>query len=132
MAETQAAPATSAFVWNELGTRDLATAKSLLNTLLGWQAEDRDMGPNGSYTIFKSGDQQVAGSWEIKGEKFQGVPTHWMGYVGVKNADVTVKQAERLGMTIKMPVTDIPDVGRFAVLEHSAVGTLAILEPRSM
>lgn len=132
MAETQAAPATGIFVWNELGTRDLGTAKSLLATLLGWKSEDMDMGPNGTYTIFKSGDQRVGGGWELKGEKYQGVPTHWLSYVSVKNADVTVKSAERLGMKIKMPATDIPNVGRFAVLEHSATGTFAILEPKPM
>ena len=132
MAETQAAPATGTFVWNELGTRDLAGAKSLLTSLLGWTAEDRDMGPNGTYTIFKSGEQQVGGGWEMKGEKFQGVPTHWMGYIAVKNADVTVKNAERLGLKIKMPATDIPDVGRFAVLDHPATGTFAILEAKRM
>lgn len=132
MAETQAAPATGIFVWNELATRDPETARSIFANLLGWTAEDKDMGPNGTYTIFKSGDQQVGGSWALKGEKYQGVPTHWMSYVSVKSADVTVKNAERLGMKIKMPATDIPDVGRFAVLEHSATGTFAILEPRRM
>ena len=132
MAETQAAPATGIFVWNELATRDPETAKSLLTTLLGWKAEDMDMGPNGTYTIFRSGGQRVGGCWEVKGEKYQGMPTHWLSYVSVKNADVTVKSAELLWMNIKLPVTDIPDVGRFAVLEHAATGAFAILEPKSM
>jgi predicted enzyme related to lactoylglutathione lyase len=130
MAETQAAPWTGTFLWNELGTRDLAKAKSLLTTLFEWKAEEMDMGPEGAYTIFKAGDKQVAGSWEMKGEKYQGVPTHWMGYLGVQNADATVKSAEGLGVTIKVPATDIPNVGRFAVLDHPATGTFAILEPK--
>ena len=132
MAETQAAPGTGIFIWNELGTRDLATAKSLLATLLGWKAEDMSMGPEGAYTIFKSGDKQVGGAWELKGDKFQGMPTHWMGYIGVTSADATVESAGQLGMTIKMPPTDIPNVGRFAVIEHPATGVFAILEPKPM
>jgi predicted enzyme related to lactoylglutathione lyase len=132
MAETQATPWIGTFIWNELGTRDLGTAKSLFMTLLGWKAEDMDMGPNGTYTIFKSGDKQVGGGWDMKGEKHQGLPTHWMGYVGVKNADATVESAKRLGIKIQVPPTDIPNVGRFAVLEHSATGTFAILEPKPM
>ncbi len=132
MAENPAAPWISTFVWNELGTRDIAAAKSLLAALLGWKAEDVNAGPEGSYTIFKSGDKRVAGGWEMKGDRHQGLPTHWMGYVGVQSADATVKSAERLGMTVKVPATDIPDVGRFAVLDHPATGTIAILEPRPM
>jgi predicted enzyme related to lactoylglutathione lyase len=132
MAEAQAAPATGIFVWNELGTRDLGTAKSLLGKLLGWKAEDMDMGPGGTYTIFKAGDQQVGGGWEMKGEKYEGLPTHWLSYISVKNADATVKSAEQLGMRIKMPATDIPNVGRFAVIEHAATGVFAILQPGPM
>ena len=132
MAETQEATWAGTFIWNELGTHDVETAKSLLTTLLGWKTEDKDLGPHGTYTIFKSGEKQVGGSWEMKGERCQGVPTHWMGYVGVKNAAVTVESAERLGMKGKMPPMDIPDVGRFAVLEHPATGVFAILEPRRM
>jgi uncharacterized protein len=132
MAEAQAQPWLGTFVWNELGTRDIASAKSLLATLLGWKAEDRDMGPGGTYTIFKSGEKQVAGGWELKGEKYAGVPTHWLGYVGVEDADATVKTAEKLGMKVTMPPTDIPDVGRFAVLDHPATGTIAILQPKPM
>ena len=132
MAETPAAPWISTFLWNELGTRDLGTAKSLFATLLGWKAEDMSTGPEGAYTIFKAGDKQVGGAWELKGDKFQGVPTHWMGYVGVASADATVASAGRLGMTIKVPPTDIPNVGRFAVLEHPATGVFAILEPKPM
>ena len=132
MAETQAVPATGTFVWNELGTRDIETAKSLLTTLFGWKTEDRNMGPEGTYTIFKSGEQQVAGGWELKGEKNQGKTTQWLSYIHVKNADVIVKSAERLGMKINVPPTDIPDVGRFAVIEHAAIGVIGILEPKRM
>jgi hypothetical protein len=130
MADTQTVPATGTFVWNELATRDSATARSILTQLLGWTAEDMDMGPNGTYTIFKAGEKQVGGCWEMKGEKYEGIPVHWLSYVDVKNADVTAKTAERLGMALKMPPTDIPDVGRFAILAHHATGAFAILEPK--
>ncbi len=132
MAETQAAPATGIFVWNELATRDPRTALSILTSLFGWKSEEMDMGPEGKYTIFKVGDQRVGGCWAPQGEKHADVPTSWLNYVSVKNADVTVKNAERLGMKVKVPATDIPNVGRFAVFEHAATGVLAILEPRPM
>jgi len=129
MAETQAAPTTGTFCWNELGTKDLETARSLLTNLFGWRSDERDMGPDGKYTVFNAGDRMVAGMYELKGERFRNVPTHWMSYVAVTNADVTAKSAERLGMKIQIPVTPIPEVGRFAVFTHPAIGMIAILEP---
>jgi uncharacterized protein len=120
------------FLWNELGTHDLATAKSLLATLFGWKAEDMPMGPEGTYTVFKAGEKQVGGAWDLKGEKHAHLPTHWMGYVGVASADATVAAAGKLGMNVEVPPTDIPNVGRFAVLRHPATGVFAILEPKPM
>ncbi len=130
MAETQAGPEVNTFCWNELGTRDLSTARSLLSNLFGWKADERDMGPDGKYTVFNLGDKMVAGLYELKGPRFANTPTHWMSYVAVTNADVTAKSAERLGMKITTPVTPIPNVGRFAVFEHPSIGMIAILEPQ--
>jgi len=132
MAETQTAPVTGVFVWNELATRDAATAKKLFTKLLGWTAEDMDMGANGTYTVLKNGTQRVGGCWEMKGEQFNDVPVHWLSYVSVADADETVRAAQGLGMGIKVPATDIPEVGRFAILAHPATGVFAILAPKPM
>ncbi len=129
MAETQAAPATGTFCWNELMTRDMSTARSVLGTLFDWTTEDMNMGPGGTYTIFKAGDKMAGGGMQMGGPQFEGVPVHWMGYIAVADADATTRKAESLGVQVKVPPTEIPNVGRFAVYSHAALGTFAILGP---
>jgi hypothetical protein len=130
MAETQARPITGTFVWNELRTHDANTARSLLSNLFGWKPNEMEMAGGGKYTVFKIGEQQVAGCYDCTNTPHESMPTHWQGYVSVTNADVTTKTAQRLGMKISVAPTDIPDVGRFAVFEHPAIGAVAILEPK--
>ena len=44
-------------------------------------------------------------------------PTHWMCYIGTPNVDATARQTTELGGKVLKPVSDIPDVGRFAILQ---------------
>jgi hypothetical protein len=129
MAEISTAPAAGTFVWNELMTRDLAAVRPLFAELFGWSAEEMDMGPAGTYTVFKARGKSVAGCMEMSGPEWGSLPVHWMGYVCVEDADASVSKAEALGMKICVPPTDIPNVGRFAVIEHPATGTFSILQP---
>ena len=45
------------------------------------------------------------------------VPPHWGVYFGVANVDGTTSKADSLGATILVPCTEIPDIGRFAVIQ---------------
>jgi predicted enzyme related to lactoylglutathione lyase len=129
MAETQAAPATGTFCWNELWTRDVAKARSLFGTLFGWTIEEMPMGEQGTYTLFKAGDRMVGGGGQMAGAMWEGVPAHWIGYVAVADTDATTRQAESLGVQVKVPPTEIPNVGRFAIYQHEALGVFAVLGP---
>lgn len=117
------------YCWNELMTRDIDKARSILGTLFGWKAEEMDMGPDGKYTVFKVGNKQVAGAMPINAPQFAQQPVGWMGYVYVNDADTTTRQAESLGVKVQVPPTEIPNVGRFAVYNHPALGTFAVLGP---
>ena len=54
---------------------------------------------------------------------------HWLPYVHVEDADATAERAKKLGGTITVPPTDIPNVGRFAVITDTQGGTIGILKP---
>jgi len=45
------------------------------------------------------------------------VPPHWGVYFGVANVDDTTSKADFLGATILVPGTEIPGIGRFAVIQ---------------
>ncbi len=52
------------FCWNELVTRDVATAEKFYTELLGWQAAKSGM-PGMDYTLFKAHEKDVAGLMQM-------------------------------------------------------------------
>ena len=69
-----------------------------------------------NYTVVKVGDDAVGGIMSIPPQT-EGTPPNWGGYVTVDNVDAIARKAEKLGAKILVPLTDIPDVGRFFVLQ---------------
>jgi len=57
------------------------------------------------------------------------VPTMWTPYVCVDDADATVARAKELGAMVVVPPSDIPDVGRFAVIGDPQGAAIAVLRP---
>jgi predicted enzyme related to lactoylglutathione lyase len=104
-----------AFSWNELMTNDPQSATDFYTKLLGWTAEDVQMGDM-TYTVVTAGDEQVGGIMKIPPEA-EGTPPHWGAYITVDNVDETAGKAEGLGAKIIIPPRDIPNVGRFAVIQ---------------
>ncbi len=125
-ATTQAPPATGTFVWNELMTRDTTKAAQFYTQLFGWKPQQMDMGPQGLYTIYKKGSSDACGMMEIKGPAMQGIPPHWLSYVAVDNVDETVKKAEKLGAKTLVKPTDIPNIGRFAIITDPTGANLGV------
>jgi hypothetical protein len=59
-----------------------------------------------------------------------GVPhSFWLPYVAVDHADHASERAKRLGATIAVPPTDIPNVGRFACWSDPQQASIAVLAP---
>jgi predicted enzyme related to lactoylglutathione lyase len=112
------------FSWNELLTTDPEGAKKFYTQLFGWTTQDMPMG-DFNYTIVKA-DIEVGGIMPIP-EKAKGMPPAWGPYVTVDNVDETVAQAEKLGGKICVPPTDIPDVGRFAVIQDPQGAAISVI-----
>jgi len=51
------------------------------------------------------------------GPQMKGVPAHWLVYSAVTDVDGSAKLAGELGGKVLSPPMDIPNVGRFAVLQ---------------
>lgn len=104
------------FYWNELMTRDVDKAKKFYSDAMGWSFEAMP-GPGGStYWIAKTGDESVAGLFDISGPEYKGVPESWMPYIAVDDVDARVKKATKAGAKVMKPAFDVPGVGRIAVL----------------
>jgi predicted enzyme related to lactoylglutathione lyase len=116
------------FSWNELLTTAPEAAKGFYAKLFGWEYE---MFPSEAmtYHVIKSGGEEIGGIMQIPPQA-KGQPPVWGIYVTVDNVDETVKLAEILGGKIHVPPTDIPKVGRFAVLRDPQGAFISVITYR--
>lgn len=119
------------FCWNELATTDPKEARRFYEALFGWTSEEQEGAPTGTYTMFRNAGRMAAGMLKI-GEDWGPVPSHWMVYFAVPSCDASVEKASKRGAEVRVPPSDIPDVGRFAVLtdpQGAAFSVIALLNP---
>jgi uncharacterized protein len=123
-------PKVGSFCWLELGTTDRVGARNFYSRLLGWSGEDMPMGPDMTYTIFRLGGKDMAGAYQLMKQELEAhVPPHWMPYVRVESADTAAAKAVSLGAKQIVPPTDIPSVGRFALIQDPTGAPLAAFQP---
>jgi uncharacterized protein len=111
------------FVWYELTTPDANAAQKFYPKFTGWgtQAFDKD------YTMFTTGGVPVAGIFRLTDEmRQQGVPPNWMPYVESDNVDDTAAKATSLGGRVVAGPADIPNTGRFAVIQDPQGATFGV------
>lgn len=104
-----------AFSWCELMTSDPSAATRFYSELLGWKVEAMNMGM--PYNVLKVGDAAIGGIMGLPPGAPAGAAPAWMCYVTVADVDALVKRVEALGGKVHVPPTDIPTVGRFAVIQ---------------
>lgn len=123
--EGQAMPAHGAFCWNELATNDAAGAKKFYTELLGWEWKEGDA-PGVTYNEIVVDGRPAGGVFQMC-EEFGDAPPHWTVYVAVKDVDESARKVWELGGEVRMPPTDIPNVGRFCVVMDPAGATLSLI-----
>jgi uncharacterized protein len=114
------------FVWHELMTTDTDAASDFYSRVVPWKAEDSGMP---SYSLWMSGKYRAGGLMALPEEGASGTPPHWIIYIGTSDVDATVQAAEKLGGKVLKPASDIPNVGRFAVLSDPQGAAFAIFTP---
>lgn len=125
--EAQPAPVDGSFVWNELSSADPEASVKFYRAIGGFGHDSMDMGGEyGTYHMLTSDGAPHAG---IMKQSMPGQPHAWLPYVQVASADASVEKAKRLRATIVVPPSDIPNVGRFAILVDSQGAALGILQP---
>lgn len=119
-------PVDGHFIWNELTVGDPSRIVDFYQAIGGFRHEGMEMPGMGTYHVLKTGDVAIGG---VTKPMRPGAPTAWLPYVQVANADFTVERATRLGAQIKVPPTDIPNVGRYAIFVDPIGAGLGILQP---
>lgn len=115
------------FVWHEHLTRDTDAAIDFYTDVAGWKTQPF---PEGEGYIMWVGSQGPLGG-VMKLPDAQGPPPNWMGHVQVENVDATASLAKSLGATIHHGPTDIPTVGRFAVIGDPQGAVISMFTPNA-
>ena len=110
------------FFWYELLTDNSDEALAFYSAILGWEATDSGQ-PGMHYRILHARDEGAGGTRDVGGlmqltqeMRQNGARPIWLGYIRVDNVDQAVANIVAAGGNEQLPATDIPDVGRIAMV----------------
>lgn len=113
----------STLCWSELVTPAPLRARDFYGQLFGWGLKESD----GGYTELLNGGEAIGGILEAP-ETGEAPKPHWMPYFLAADADAVAGKARGLGATWKLPPSDLPNVGRYAVIADPQGAVFAIVQ----
>jgi predicted enzyme related to lactoylglutathione lyase len=118
-----------AYCWNELHTRDLATAKSFYTDVFGFSYTDFDFGTS-QYVVFTPPDrtEAVGGLSDDSTTVSDSMPDYWLVWFQFDDVDAGIAKAVELGGTVLQPAAD-SSIGRSAVLAAPQGEPFGIIDP---
>ena len=116
-------PTPGRIVWHELNADDVEQSAAFYSAFFGWQIVSTEMGPGRTLHMIQN-DGQTIGSMLPKSPDDPS-PPHWIAYVDVDDIEDTVAAAIALGGTAPVPLMEVPDTGRFAILKDPQGGLIA-------
>jgi predicted enzyme related to lactoylglutathione lyase len=115
------------FVWYEDMTKDPRGAITFYSDVVGWKTEPFE---GSDYTMWVSTQGPLGGVMKPPEEAVRaGAPASWLAHVQVDDVDATAARARQLGGKVHKEPTDIPTVGRFAVIADPQGAVLSIFKP---
>jgi predicted enzyme related to lactoylglutathione lyase len=118
---------TGRFVWYELMTTDPKAAVAFYGEVVGWKTQPFE---GSDYLMWVAGQGPLGGVMTLpEPAKKMGAPPHWMGHVEVADVDKTVARVRELGGQVHVPPSDIPKVGRFAVIADPQGASISLFKP---
>ena len=116
------------FVWYEHLTQDARAATAFYTDVVGWKTQPFAEG--GDYVMWVGSQGPLGGVMKLPDEAEQmGAPPHWMAHVQVDDVDATAALVKKLGGKVHKEPTDIPTVGRFAVIADPQGASSRVFKP---
>lgn len=112
--------------WNELITGELGTARAFYGGMFDWRTRE-SLVAGRPYTVCYLEEQSVAGMLDLPADMVD-VPNHWLVYFAVEECDAVVRRTVELGGRALVEPTDLPTVGRFAVLQDPCDGIFGVVD----
>jgi uncharacterized protein len=110
--------------WNELLTTDAVAALRFYTAVFEWGHGTMDMGPAGTYHLFKRDGKDVAGMMELPAGALP--RSLWVPYFVVTDVDADYPRAVTMGVSTHIPPQSVPGVGRFAMLADPTGAVFAL------
>ncbi|WP_419809133.1 VOC family protein [Sphingomonas sp.] len=101
-------------IWYELLTDDVDAAKQFYGEIVGWTTIVHPSPGGTPYTIFNVGETGVAGL--AMPPATAPMAPGWLAYFHVEDVGGKLTEVEAAGGTTLMPATDLPNVGRIALV----------------
>jgi hypothetical protein len=119
----------SHFIWYELMTADPDAAARFYGEVVGWSVADSGQ-TDKTYQQWSIGGQTVGGLMAIPADAGEhGMQPLWAGYLNVADIDESVAGIKVAGGAVHMPATDIPGVGRFAMVSDPQGAIFYVMTP---
>jgi hypothetical protein len=122
----------SEFFWYELMTSDQDAAIDFYGKVVGWNADAQAQStPDGMrYTILSAGDRGMGGVLQISDDmQANGARPAWVGYIHVADTDAAARSIADAGGAVHMEPTDIPTIGRFALVADPGGAAFYVMTP---
>jgi len=116
------------FCWIDLGTSDVARAKTFYRGLFGWELEDIPPGESGTYTVCRLHGKEVAAIHERSSAE----DAEWSSFISVGDAEGATAKASGLGATVIVEPFDVPDAGRMSVIRDPTGASVHLWERRGL
>jgi predicted enzyme related to lactoylglutathione lyase len=118
-------PFAGEFCWVELHTDDPGAALGFYKKVFGWTSKELKFDGAPAYNeLAREGGKGAGG---ITGKPMPS-PNAWLAYVVVNDVDATAKRASALKGKVLAPPADIPNIGRYAVIEDPTGAVLAVFK----
>jgi uncharacterized protein len=115
------------FVWFDLVTSDPKATLEFYPAVTGWGTTRWDGGM--PYIMWTAHGASIGGVMELTPGPNSG--PHWLAYISSPDVDGTVTLADNLGARVIMPPSNVPSVGRFAVLTDPQGARFAVFAPEA-
>ena len=90
------------FVWYDLLTTDVASAKKFYGELFGWSFKEQ-----GRYTVILNNDQAIGGIVKVQAQENQEHAAHWLASLSVPDVDQAAAFVEESGGIIRKGSLDL-------------------------
>jgi len=118
------------FIWYELMTPDAEGSKTFYDAVVGWNIGEGVAEYNGYRMIGTADDGFTGGVLPITDEMQQhGARPTWLGYLNARDVDAKLAEIESAGGKTLMGATDIPNVGRIAMVADPQGAPFYVMKP---